>query len=139
MAQSDVQGYLFDPFERTRGDYWTIFGRDWTEIYSTSSLVIVRQNHDPSRRTRGDCLTIFWRLDGNRLKMIPRVYWTTSRPFWTYKRRLFFSGMGWKDTRRQFCIFRYLDCLLHFVFAEICCSHKGVPQGLPMCYLLTKR
>ena len=43
-----------------RGDYWTIFGRDWTEIYSTWSLVIVRQNHDPSGRTRGHCLTIFF-------------------------------------------------------------------------------
>ena len=49
-----------DPFERTRGDYWTIFGRDWTEIYSTWSLVFVRQNHDPSGRTRGHCLIVFF-------------------------------------------------------------------------------
>ena len=94
----------------------------------------------------------FWRLDGNRLKMIPRVYWTTSRPFWTYKRRLFFlfflQGLDGnifnmipdvEETRGQFCIPQCLSCLLHFAFTEICCSHEGVPQGLPMCYLLTKR
>ena len=94
----------------------------------------------------------FWRLDGNRLKMILRVYWTTSRLFWTYKRRLFFlfflQGLDGnifnmipdvEETRGQFCISRCLSCLLHFAFTEITCSHKGVPQGLPMCYLLTKR
>ena len=51
-----------DPFERTRGDYWTIFGRDWTEIYSTWFLVFVRQNHNPSELTRGHCLIVFLKI-----------------------------------------------------------------------------
>ena len=72
-------------------------------------------------------------------------------PFWTYKRRQLVSFLQRRDgnilniipdvgdTRGQFCISRCLSCLLHVLCTEICCSHEGVPQGLPMCYLLTKK
>ena len=43
-----------------------ISGRAWTKIYSTLSLVFVRQNHDPFGRTRGHCLTIFLREIGRK-------------------------------------------------------------------------
>ena len=109
--------YWTTSFERIRCDYWTIFGRDWTEIYSTWSLVHVRQNQDPCGRTRGHCFTIFEKLDGNISNMITD------------------KGDMWGGFRLSQC----LNCLLHSVFTEICCSQWGVAQGLPMCYSLTKR
>ena len=97
---------------------WPFFFGDWTEIGWKWSLECIGLHHDPSGRTRGDCFFFFLQgLDGNIFNMVPDV----------------------EETRGQFCISRCLSCLLHFAFTEICCSHEGVPQGLPMCYLLTKR
>ena len=89
-----------------------IFGRDWTEIYLTLSLVFVRQNHDPSGRTRGHCLTIFW------------GYWTEKCSRWSLKYIglhhdpsgrtwgdyffLFFAGIG----RTRGDSFAFLDVLV---------------------------
>ena len=71
------------------------------------------------------------------LKKILEVYWTTTQPFWTHKRRLFFlffAGIGWKyihmtpdvgDTRGQFWI---SQCL---VFHQICEQNIWVCEGSP--------
>ena len=62
----------------------------------------------------------FWgKLDGNMFKMIPEVYWTTSRPFWTYKRRLFFFRDGMEG---------HEETILHFsiswLFTSFCISRN---------------
>ena len=92
-----------------------IFGRDWTEIYLTLSLVFVRQKSRPIRTYKRPLFDHLWGiLDGKMFKVIPEVHWTTSRPLWTYMRRLLFSIFFAEMGRPRGDNFAFLDVLVDY-------------------------